>query len=159
MDGNVAFVGKIDGIDFARFGQTPGAGIDQFIMWFGFPPLKAGEKVDHMLVALQHDHRVVAASINPAPSGIRPNIDAAARAFTCSPIGAGHGNFPSYPPKRLGGITVGLGSPMRIMVFIAVLLIRLGDKASSLALDLPLFEHESMLVPGPILDRGESEPI
>src|SRR5262249_33967562 len=121
--------------------------------------IETHEEINHVLVALQHDHRVVAAAIDPTAARVRPDVDAASRAFSCRPVSAGHCDFPSHSPQSFRGIVVWFWRPARIMILIAVLFIRLRNDPAGLRLNLSLFEHQRMLGARPILNRRKTKPI
>src|SRR4030095_1773753 len=149
----------IDYVDFARFRQTVGSIGNELVMRLGLPPFETGEEVHHMLITLEHHHRVVTAPVDPSSSGVRPDVSAAAGAFTRSSIGACHGDVPCHTPERLSRVTVGRRRPAGIVVFITVLFIGLWDDSTCFELNLPLLKHQLVLLPRPILDRSESKPI
>ena len=103
--------------------------------------------------------RKIAPAVNPTAAQIRPDVHAAPGTFSRGPIRAGHGDFPSHMAEGLGAIAVGFWRPVGVMVFVAVLFVGLWDDSPGFRLDLPLFQHERVLGPGPVLDGRKPEPL
>src|SRR5262249_54885700 len=130
-----------------RCSQTISSRADELIVRLRLPPFKTGEKVHHLLVSLQHHHRVVATPINPTATQIRPDIDPASCRLTGRSVGTGHGDVPGNASQGFRRVPIRLWRPMRIMVFIAIFLVRLWDDTAGAELDLPLLEHKRVLLP------------
>src|SRR5262245_22523769 len=95
LDRDGSLFRKINGIDFPGSGQAISAWSNQLVMRLGLPPLEAGEEIDDVFIALEHDHRVVPTPINPTAAGIGPDVHPPPGTFASRPIGAGHRNVPS----------------------------------------------------------------
>src|SRR4029077_15893777 len=95
---------QIDGINLAGFGKAESALTDQLVMRFRLPPLKAGEKVDHMLIAFEHHHGVITPAIDPPAPGIWPDVRAPAAGLSGGSICPSHGDLPCHLPQGLGRI-------------------------------------------------------
>src|SRR5262249_55124815 len=126
--------------------------VHQFVVGLCFPPLEAGEEIDHVLVAFEHYHGVIAAAVDPAAAGVGPDIYAAARALARSAIGAGHSDFPSAAAQSVGRIGIRLWRPVRIVIFVAIFFVGLRNDAAGLLLKLALLQHQCVLAARPILD-------
>src|SRR6266550_4518286 len=125
VDGDGSFFRQVHRINLSRLCQTIGAVVHQFVVRFCFPPLETREKINHVLVSLEHDHGVIPAAIDPTSASVWPDVDAPSRALSRSSVSAGHGDFPGAPPQSLRGISVRFWRPVRIVIFIAVLFVRL----------------------------------
>src|SRR4029077_17633009 len=66
FDGYRPFFWKIDRVSLARFGQAIGAVVHKLIMRLGLPPLETCEEINHVLVSLEHHHRVISTPVDPA---------------------------------------------------------------------------------------------
>ena len=121
-------------------------------MWFCFPPFEACEKINHVLVTFEHDHRIVTATIDPTSACIRPDIDAAPGGFASGSVSTGHRDLPGDVAQGFGSISIRLRRPVRVMIFVAILLIRLWNNTPGFRLDLAFLEHQRMLVARPILN-------
>src|SRR5213596_2037059 len=141
FDSDGSFFRQVNRINLPRLCQTIGAIVDQFVVRFGFPPFETGEEIYHVFIALEHDHRVVAPAIDPASTGVRPDVDAASRAFSRRSVSAGHRNLPGASPQSLGGIRVRFWRPVRIMILIAVLFVGLRYDPAGLQLNLSFLQH------------------
>src|SRR5712691_10992848 len=159
FDRDGSFLRQVNGIYLASLCQTIGAVVYQFVVRLRFPPLETGEKINHVLVSFEHDHGVIPSTVDPTSASIRPDVDAPSRAFSRSSVSARHRDFPGDPPQSLRGISVRFGRPVRIVIFVAVLFVRLRYDPPRYQLNLPLLEHQGMLASRPILNRREPEPI
>src|SRR5579864_1617766 len=123
------------------------------------PPLKAGEEVDHVRIAFEHDHAVVAPAVDPAAARVRPGAGTALGGLARSLIRARHRHLPRRAPIRVRGGAVRITwTPDRIVVLVAVLLVHLRDDAARCGLQAALVEHPLVQRTRPLLERSEPEP-
>src|ERR1051326_3506715 len=150
---------QVDSIKLTRLRQTVTSSSDKFIVRICFPPLETGEEINHVSVTLEHRHCVIATAIHPAASSIGPNIRASPRTLTRRLVCTGHGDIPSRSTQRVGRIGPRSFRPQRVMIFISVLFIGLRNDSTRSFLPLTAVQHKGMLIPRPLLIRGESKPV
>ena len=152
-----AALGKIDGVGMTGIGEAVIAVVDEFVVRIGLPPVKACHEVDDVAVAEEHGHGIVATTVDPAPASIWPNIGAATRGLAGSLVSASHDDVPGNAAKRIRRF-LSWKSPERVVVFVTILLVGLRNDAARLPLEFAGLEHEGMLIAGPFLVGGETEP-
>src|SRR5271170_1990793 len=102
-------------------------------MGIRLPPLKPSEEVDHVTIAQEHGHGVIAAAIHPSATHIRADIRAPANSLARSLVRTRHGDIPRRSPERISRVRARSG-PMRIVILIPVLFVRLRNNAAGLLL-------------------------
>src|SRR5882672_6403842 len=88
---------EINGVDLAKLGETKAAAAHEFIVRICFPPLETCEEVNHVGIALEHGHGVVAAAVYPAAASVGPHVCSTPGGFTGGLVTACHNDFPSRP--------------------------------------------------------------
>ena len=72
---------------------------------------------------------------------------------------AGRRDIPGRLPQGFRGISRRCWRPVRVVVLVSVLFVRLRNDPSRLHLDLALLQHQGVLPARPVLDGRESEPV
>src|SRR5262249_27983196 len=133
---------QVDSIDFLRLCQAVIPAVYQLIMWVCFPPFEAGKKIHHMCITLKHRHSVIATTIHPPAASIRQDVRPTPRSFAGGLVTTGHNYVPGSSAESVGRIGPESLRPKRIMVFVAVFLIRLWDNTAEPLLFFALLQHE-----------------
>ena len=92
---------QVDDVSLAGIREAVIARGHEAVVRIGQPPLEAGEEVDHMSVALEHRHGVVAASVHPTSARVGPHASAALGRLAGGLISSGHGDLPGSLPVSI----------------------------------------------------------
>src|SRR5215475_10619033 len=101
-------------------------------MRLGFPPVEAGEEVDHDGVPVEHHHGVITAAVDPSSTRIGPDARAALGGFAGGLVSARHGDLPRCAAIGIRAMEVwkAVAAAVRIVILVAVLLVGLRNGAA-----------------------------